>query len=342
MINASLHHINHQENLVVSKAIEEAGDRLTEYVDKLLKEISTSSRKRDFRFRSENTEVRAAIPFLFGEDFHANAEKIARRLLSKEIIAQAEVAKLNVEIQKGSLFQATLELDDGSKQVVISKADHSTILDETDFELHHGLPWNKKTFKAMSAVFRDGKIEFASVYDTNPEMTKYWWYDFLELEKIYDEVHNTKKSLDTLQTKLFNPIKANHRVDYNILRNTTIGYFRTKKEFDIEDFVSSVLENYQTHDPNLEIGKLVEKARTFPQKYKFDQRFSISAENINKRITNQVFPLRPDLELVLKSPVDNLSDLVTRKRDAEGRPYVMINVDETGYSQFPDETSRDA
>ena len=335
IIDASLHHINHETGVAELKDIARAGENLNEYVNKLLDEIATSSRKRDFRFRSPDTEVAAAIPQMFNGNFVVETDKIAARLLSKETDAQALMGHLNIEIQKGSLFQATIQLDDGTQQIIISKADHSTILDESDFRLHHGLPWNKKTFKAMAGAFENGIVDLVHVYDTNPQMTKYWWYEFLELQQIYDDAHNTKKSLDTLQSNLFDPIRQNSRQDYYVLRNTAINYFRTKAEFQMEDFIDAVLKDYQPYDQGLKVEKLITKARWFPEKYKFDGRFEISKDDVRKRMT-QVFQLKANVELRLTQPVENLSDIVTRHRDNEGNPFVKISVDEAAFSQFPE------
>jgi len=226
-------------------------------------------------------------------------------------------------------------MDNGDQQIVISKADHSTILDEIDFQLHHGLPWDKKTFKAMSAKFSGGTIDLVNIYDTNPQMTKYWWYDFLELERIYDDTHNTKTSLDALELKLFDPIKKNYRLDHNVLRNSAIGYFRSKPEFEVEDFIETVLKDYEPYDNNLKIDTLISKVRAFPEKYKFDQRFDISKDDIRKRMT-QVFHLRANLDLVLREPVNRISDIVERYRDDEGNPFIKIGIDEIAYNQFPE------
>jgi len=335
IVNASLHHINHDVDTIEPKDIAKGGARLDEYVNKLLNEIATSSRKREFRFRSDKTEVAAAIPKMFNGNFTTESENIAKRLLSKEKVAQAAIDHLNVEIQKGSLFQATVQMDNGDQQIVISKADHSTILDEIDFQLHHGLPWDKKTFKAMSAKFSGGTIDLVNIYDTNPQMTKYWWYDFLELERIYDDTHNTKTSLDALELKLFDPIKKNYRLDHNVLRNSAIGYFRSKPEFEVEDFIETVLKDYEPYDNNLKIDTLISKVRAFPEKYKFDQRFDISKDDIRKRMT-QVFHLRANLDLVLREPVNRISDIVERYRDDEGNPFIKIGIDEIAYNQFPE------
>ncbi len=201
------------------------------------------------------------------------AEVNAKRLLTIEKQTQEKI-NLNVEIQKGSLFQVVVK-DKNRNRVIISKADHNEYLDEVDFELHTGLPWKKRVFKAIAINFKeDLSIESVYVYDTNYSMSKYWWQDYLELREQYTDSENTKKSLDLLDKKIFKPLEKKYPLDYVVLRNMMIGFYRTEEEFNLERFAEKV-EKYHPYDTDLPIQEMYGKVLELPDKWGFDPRFTI-------------------------------------------------------------------
>lgn len=331
----SLHHIDHSANEVNSIDITNQGDALNKYIHRLIDEISSSNSKRSFIFQRKTTEVRSNINDFLDNNYNDGALNNAKRLLSVEQETQNKIAHLNKEIQRGSLFQAVI--DDRSKsKVVISKADHSHYLDENDFQLHSGLPWKKRVFKAVLVTFDGSKrIESVFVFDTNSIMSKYWWQGYLELKEKHTDTHNTKTSLDVLDKKIFNPIKKNHPADHLILRNSAVGYFRNKEEFELSDFINNILTNYQPIDPNLSTERLIQKTNELPEKWNFDSRFTIKKEEINKRVVNKI-QLTENIDLILKDHVPNIRDAIIAEKDAEGNKYIKIRTD-AGYDRFTDE-----
>src|SRR5690606_20805661 len=132
---------------------------------------------------------------------------------------------------------------------VITEADHNQFLDEIDFTLKNGLPWEKRIFKAFLARFNAENPTEIFVYDTTNRMARYWWDNYLELEEKYTDTHNTKTSLEIFDRKVFNPMKKKHPADRTILRNATIGFFRNQQEFELDRYLENVLNNYEPVDP---------------------------------------------------------------------------------------------
>ena len=335
--HTSLHHIDHANNEINEIDITNQGEALAEYINRLVNEISSSNSKRSFVFQRGTTEVRSAIAGFLAGNYADGTISNAQRLLSVEQETQEQISHLNKEIQKGSLFQAVI-VENGTTKVIISKADHSQYLDETDFLVHRGLPWKKRVFKAVLVIFdTNHEVENIFVFDTNSIMSKYWWHGYLELKEKHTDIHNTKTSLDVLDKKIFNPIKKKHPADHIVIRNSAVGYFRNKEEFELNDFIDSILTNYQPVDPNLSTEKLISKASELPDKWNFDPRFKIKKEEINKRIVNKV-ALTDSIELVFKDHVTNLRDAIVAVKDSEGNKYIKIRTD-AGYDRFTDETS---
>lgn len=295
-----------------------------------------TSSKRMFYFRSETTQVRQAINLMISEQFDQGSKINAERLLEIEKIAQ-EKMNLNVEIQKGSLFQTIFRENDTIK-IIICKADHSEYLDEADFVLHKGLPWKKKVFKSImiELAASSSVIESISVYDTNSSMSKYWWQDYLELTEKYTDSENTKRALHSIDNKIFKPLEKKHPADYVTLRNSMVGYFRRKEEFDVNDFVENILEGYQPFDEELSIDTLKTKVLEMPMrevKREFDYRFYIDRAAINKRTLKTTVELNQGIELVLEG-VESLNSLVKPDVDDEGNKYVKIRTTDKGYRYF--------
>lgn len=335
ILNASLHHVDHTQNSIDEIPVLNKSEQLSEYISSLFDNISNITGKRIFYFRSESTEVRHAISLMISDSFREGSIINAKRLLDIEKKAQEKI-NLNIEIQKGSLFQAVVKENERQK-IIISKADHNEYLDESDFDLHKGLPWKKKIFKAIIIEFKPSEtdIQTVSVYDTNSRMSKYWWQDYLELVERYTDTENTKNALKLIDNKIFKPLEKKHPADYLILRNTMVGYFRSKEEFKVEDFIENTLDGYQPVDAELSIDTLKSKLLTLPEneKREFDSRFSIEKSAINKRVIKKTIKLNEGIELVLDH-VESLKTIIKTDIDNEGNKYVKIRATDESYSYF--------
>lgn len=330
-IYTSFYQIDHASNQLHEVDISTQGNDLTNYIDRLIEEITSSNNKRQFLFKSETTEVRTAIDkFLRGE--HEEASHInSKRLLETEKAAQERIEQMGTVIPKGSLFQAVLERE-GKTTIVISKADHNQFLDEIDFTLKNGLPWEKKIFKAFLVEFENNQPVALYVYDTSSRIARYWWDNFLELNEKFTDVHNTKTSLNILDSKIFNKIKRNYPADHTILRNSTIGYYRNNDEFNLTEYINDTFLEYEPVDPDFPKEVLITKIEELPNRWGFDQRFGIAKGEIKKKQKLKI-DLTENIELVVKDYEANLSNIITAEQDAEGNKYIKIK-SEVGYNSF--------
>ena len=330
IIFTSLHQIDHSTNKIKKIEISHSDD-LNQYTNRLIHEITTSNNKRQFEFKSNTTEVRTASTKFLEKKFNEASEINSKRLLAVEQNAQTKIDRLNKVIQTGSLFQAVLT-DGNETTIIISKADHNQFLDEVDFTLKNGLPWEKRIFKAFLVKFNNSDPINIYVYDTTDRMARYWWDSYLELEEKFTDTYNTKKSLDLLDKKVFNKIKKDYPADHTILRNSTIGYFRSKEEFELEEYLNDTFKKYKPIDSNFPKDKTISKIKELPKEWNFDSRFGIKKEEIKKRQVNKI-PLTEKIELVLKDHIDDLSNIITSEKDREGNKYIKIKSD-SGYERF--------
>jgi len=328
----SLHQIDHSSDTIIEIDISTKSDDLLNYVQRLFDEITRNPNKRKFRFESDTTEVRTSISHLLQMQ-HKKASKInAERLLKIEKQTQDDISHFDKEIQKGSLFQAFIK-NENSKRIIISKADHNAYIDELDFKTHKGLPWKKKIFKAFIAeIDNSNQIDKVFVYDTNPKMSKYWWRAFLELTEIYTDTHNTKRALDILDKKIFNPIRKEYPADHTILRNSSVRYFRSQPDFELSSFISDTFENYTPVNTDFPTDKIIKKVELLPDKWDFDTKFTIRKEEIDKRVVNKI-PLTEKIDLVIKDYIENLGGVISSDKDTDGKKFVKIYSD-IGFERF--------
>ncbi|MBE9175217.1 hypothetical protein IQ225_07675 [Synechocystis salina LEGE 06155] len=333
IIKTSIHRINHLSEEVIEIQITKDHDSLNEYMKNLFLEIEETQSKRLFTFQQEESKIRSAINFMLNNDFEKGSKINAKRLLDVEIKAQKQIEKLNIKIQKGIFIQSHLKDSNNKAKIVLTKADHSQFLDETELTFRDGLPSRRKIFKAIIISFDQSCVESIHICDTNSSMAAYWWRDFLELKPVYTDSYNTKTSLDIIDTKVFNPIKNKFKADHTTLRNSAIGYFRNHDEFDIDGFVDHVFTNYMPVDKALDIGQLSDKVKELPQKFNFDARFNIEKAEIIQRRVKETMKLHDSVDLVLNDHIDNLSDIIQPWEDDEGTKYIKIKSDE-GYARF--------
>lgn len=312
------------------------------YVKELVTNILDNSDRKGYKFKSSTTQVRNILEKILDADqsnldtYDTLTKDIAKRLLSMEVSTQAKVDKLGIEILKGVLVVSLIRFEDKSVKIVISKADHNDFIDLTSYKKTSGLPARKKIYKAFIADF-DEKREATrvSVYDTNSTFSVYWWRDFLELEEVYTDSYNTEQAFGVINSKILTPIKQTSKPDYINLWNTTVHYFRVKKEFSLDEYINSVIKDYVPFNDALHVDAIVKKARNLPEKGKFDNRFTIAPGLLNKRFKNSI-QLTPQIELLLKHDIADIKNTIKPFEEDDGSKWVMIK-SEQGYEHFNNE-----
>ncbi|MBU2884863.1 nucleoid-associated protein [Gilvimarinus agarilyticus] len=331
IVFTSLHYIDHVNNKISKKDISNQGtEALAEYINKLIEDIKLRASKRTFQFQSETTEVRRSLSNFFNEEYSDATEINAMRLLRSEISAQQAIDHLGVSIQKGSLFQAIVNLDARKKLVIIAKADHDTYLDEESYEVREGLPWTKKIFKSFFITINSDEIlSNVVVSDSNEKVAEYWWKTFLELEVIRTSSENTKRMLGHILRPI-NRIKKDFPADYEELRNAVLGYFQSHSDFSLDHLISTIFDRYDQVNPSLDYDqKIKSKIDLISKKTDVDTLFDIDRQEVKQRRTRKL-GLNTGIELVLK---EYNKQNITATVDEENNKYIQIRSD-LGYNTF--------
>lgn len=309
------------------------------YIVDLLGKIVQDPDKKGFVFQSDTKEVKILIERIIQLDendhsgFDLNAKAIAERLHAKEVESDAK-NNLNVEMLKGVAVISLVRFDDGRQKAIISKADYNEFLDAQSYSNRDGFPLRKKIYKAFVAdIEDDGNISKVSVFDTNSGFTVYWWRDFLELEKIHTDEHNTEQVFAAIDTKILTPLRRKHKQDYITLTNATIHYFRVAKEFTVEGYLSSVL-SVDALDSTLDMKDLRSRTEGLFKKGNYDNRFTIVSDLVTKKFKKTI-NLTPQIDLTWKGDIKNIENAIRRYKEDNGTKWVMVKSDE-GFEYFKD------
>lgn len=333
LLKFSFLRVDHVKESVETIDTSAINDELNQYVESLLNEVKDRTSRRRFTFGRETLESLRALNDLFGDGFQTAVDVLGQRLLDAEIQAAARIAHLDAQIQTGILFVGVVN-DDDVTRVIIAKADYDEFLDDTNgFQRSKGIPIRKRIYKAFLAVkTRNQKVDYPFVYDTNAVISKYWYSDFLELEAHYTDESNTEKAFLSIDGAVFKKLKHKYPYDSDVLRNSTVRYFRSNEAFSMDDYLEEVWNNYSPDNEEFPLEEMVGKIKDLPEKKKFDSQFGIVAAKVNWKLTKTTIQLRNDIDLVIKQDLDGFHSIIQPK-EVGGQKGVWIASDK-GYSRF--------
>lgn len=215
------------------------------YVSELIDHINGNKNVREFKTRSTDTEVIGCIKHILRA--HDNAElvsnktdSIASRLLIKEIDAQRRVARMDTNVQKGSLVQALLFDEETNQSIyLLAKVEHSDFVDDADFSFKSGFSKDKKTFwKSCLIEIPDLEATSYTARIYSNTVAKYWSDDFLELDEMVSDESNTSNAFKAIESTLNRNIRNLAPRDHTVIRNAVISYFKSHEHFDYNTIYS--------------------------------------------------------------------------------------------------------
>ena len=330
IIQKTIHIIDYDNNQVLPR---ETPESFESFVADLINHISSNDSVREYKTRSDATEVIGSILTLCSEldnaeIVSAKMDGISRRLLLKETEAQEQIARTSTNVQKGSLVQALL-LDDGGDSYIylLAKVEHSEWVDDSDFSFKTGFSKDKKTlWKSCLIDLPDLEAaEFhAKIYSNT--VAKYWSDGFLEFDEMNSDESNTTRAFKAIEATLNQNFKGTPSPDHTVIRNHFIGYFKNTEHIDYPTMVNAVLENYQPVDPEFMTPERITKIRTKlleqPQKKNFDSQFTPVSSAINARI-RKVYPITDGIDLKVNRDINDLSGTIQSVEEL-GVKYIRV------------------
>lgn len=314
-----------------------------DYIAELINHISHNTSVREYKTRSNSTEVIGNIlevcANINDDDYvFSKMDIIARRLLLKEIEAQNSIRHTNTVVQKGSLIQALLVDETSEKYIyLLAKVEHTEWVDDSDFTFKTGFSKDKKKmWKSCLFDLSDLIAEtfYAKVYSDTK--ARYWHDGFLELEEMNSDEANTKRAFQAIDATLGHGFKGITGPDHTMIRNSFVVYMKNNPYIDYSVMVEKILGNYEPIDPNVSSDKILAiktKLLEQPEKRKFDRQFNTIGSAINARI-RRVYPINDGIDLRVNGDIKELSKTIMAVEE-DGARYIKIRTNnETTFSQF--------
>ena len=339
IVTKSIRVIDYEAQQIYTRETPAAFD---EYVSELIDHINGNRNVREFKTRSVDTEVIGCIKHIVRspdnvELISEKTDAIARRLLIKEIDAQQRVARMDTNVQKGSLVQALLFDEEAELSIyLLAKVEHSDFVDDTDFSFKSGFSKDKKTVWKSCLVeipTLDATSYTAKIYSNT--VAKYWSDDFLELDEMVSDESNTSKAFKAIESTLNRNIRNLAPRDHTIIRNAVISYFKNHEHFDYSTMITDILDGYHVTDlPEDRLETLKSKLSDLPETKHFDRQFSPVPSVINARI-KKVYEVNDGIQIRITDEVRQLNETINAYQDAEGNRFIRIKTNnELTYRQF--------
>lgn len=334
----SIHNIDVENNNSDPLIIDHDKSDIDKYVNTLIADIQSSTRRQAYKFTTETEELPAALSRILMNIkdkiiFQEQGQILASRLLRVETKRQKEISQIK-DLQKGSLIQV-IGKDADKYVVIITKVEIDPYLDSTTLRYSTGLPV-KKTRVQKSCVIKyseDFEVEEIFISDTNQTIAKYWYDEFITAEPLTKAAKNSLYAYNKLDGIISREIKTVSPNDYWYLKNELNSYFSNQESFVFDDIKSKIL-NYKTD--NLVVTKILKekvtkKLEILSQNNNFDLHFEIDIEHIKSKIRRKII-LGDNLELRFNAGIENLKHKIIPDVDQTGK-FLKIYSDE-GYDQF--------
>jgi len=325
----TLHHVDIAGNKIESIKLDFNEENIITYVEALIDEIIINPNNRQYKFKDGKTQVKSSIYKLIrqGEDIEIDLKNNAERLLEKQraVDEKLKSRNLKVRVKKGSLIQIHFRQNENNN-VLICTVEHDEILNEKSFDINRGLNTQKKVFKAF-LIYLENEKRHQEIYLYDKHNSKYWWYEFLELDHVFTDEENTSVSLE----KFVKVIDRERNIeefsfDATLIRNNVIGYYKTTKIFNFTDLFD-IVTNYESFNKKFPLDRVKEKFLKLRDNNNFDNQFEIIQSKIDKRIVTTI-PLGKGLHLKIDKHVTNLSKLIKPYKDEEGQLGITILTEE--------------
>ena len=318
------------------------------YVQFLLRSILTSNKQSDYVPQSDSTEVVSCVKESVKcsiakpqtgeliEKVVNNCVKITERFMNKEIEAQSNVQRMNIEIKNGCLIHAFIE-ENGIYQYLIAKMDWTDFLERRNLLLSQGIEVDKKHLGKsclFSLEFEGSGVEISKAQILLDNQASYFWNNFLELSPIYRDDYCTKTMVDTTVRLIDKSFKARYPQDRLLLKNTFIHYVRSKDFIDFDDIQKQIFEPYLA-SPTCGIDQMdktsfIEKMKQLPETKRFSRQFNKVEKEINVNIVKSAYKLTSFANLEIHDAESNQKDVLDKIQsgsDANGLTYLKIYTD---------------
>lgn len=178
-------------------------------------------------------------------------------------------------------------------------------------------------------VFRsetDDGYRVSVVDNTNRQETQYWVNEFLQVQPLANDYRHTSQVMGLCKLFIENEYAEKfdvRRSDQIDLMNRSIDYFRTKEQFDINEFTTEVIHHPEVVDSFLQFKRNFEDNR----KFEIDPQFDINGAAVQKQ--QKLFKSVLKLDKNFHVYIHGRRDLIERGYDESvAKKYYKLYYDE--------------
>lgn len=327
ILQINLHHLDVKKQTIKEFKNVENETNFEKYVQNILIKIfDPKTNYRNFKIKSTSTQV---INNLLSLTKNGNKHKLtkenAERLLEKEIAVQEKIDRLKMDVQKGSLIYIQLDFE-SQKNLVLCKVEFDEILTKNKLAKASGLNTKIKVYKAFMYNLVTDEIR---IIDTNT--SKYWWDDFLELKPVFTDDDNTKTSYQLIDDIIKNQNPKYH-TDITTVRESLIGYYKTSSNFNFDEMMNRVFDNYEPDNLDFPIQKITERVKKLSKSKKFDTTFVINKKKVTKTTSKKIV-VSSDIEIkITNAPINTLENHIVPVQE-QGVKLLKVYTDK-GYDEI--------
>ncbi|MFY1068893.1 hypothetical protein [Enterococcus sp. AD013-P3] len=322
---ARIYKVNSTSDL--AENVTKVSSELKEYSKELIEENEVRKNNREYIYQSDLVRTKGLIDNLLNtisdddkleEMFIEICDALAENLL----IAQRKFSERYpmVKLREGNIIFYL-----NSNGFLISKIDRSRYLNGVTYEREVGLPEEKPGQKIAYFQFLDNNEVSITLSDSNPNISTFWFDEFLELKPISDNEKNTKRAFMAIEGFINRQVTKISKADGVELRNNLIGYLRTNEVFSITEAKERIFGEYRPHNEEINMEKIkssFEKSY-IEKKPNFDTQFHISPDIIKAKM-KKVYKIKENIELKTNGYIENLRDDIIAIRDDEGHFHLQI------------------
>lgn len=347
MNRISLHNINLETEVAESREINDTD--AIEYVNQLKNEVLRNNAKREYLTIDETTQVFNNVSSIVDNNsIGSQGQVIADRLLRNEVEAQRAIEQLNVTLKKGSLIQAlfsnesSLENSNESNDnqpselyYLISKVDSDDFLDDRDLTKTSGLRYNEKAYRNCLFIFNSDKtLKQIYISDDNVRGTKYWHYDFLELQPVRDDKYNTE-NVYTIAKRSINSLYRDDSSSKTLYSNNLLGYFTNMENFDLNSLSQYVFGDTNTDNSSNFQADFNRRVEQLSVEKQVDTQFTIDEKSIPTRYTKEKYDATSNITILINGFDDSLKNNIVSKDNSEfGKHIIIKNPNQETFDAF--------
>lgn len=347
IICSEFYKVNIGKNIIEKKAPE---GEFKAYIETLINSVIADKSTRQYKIRTNTTEVISSIFNIVRNIKNGNMEEIStdilcivNRLLRSEIELQQQIGAMGQAVRSGNLLVSIIKKE-GSEEIyqcIISKVEDNGFYDSDDLKQKYGFSSEKlkiwrSTVIEVEVDEETGSLEIGDIYVCLDKHVTYWNNTFLEIDPKLDDETNTERAYKYTELKLKRNLKKQAPADYTTLKYHLVGIMKRSGLIKYKDVINSIFDGYvPTQTTSSKLNALKEELLKLPEEKEFDNEFNSIPSCISARLKS-IYKITTGISLKVDLDAgDNIQEKIISETSDDDLRYIKIRVtDDETYKAF--------